>query len=170
MKCLVVDDSPDDRSLTERVLARSGYRVTSVPDGQMALDLVGKEHFDVALVDLGMPGMTGAQTLGALRAKDARLRLLVVSGYEDRRHVLEAPPVGVDGYIVRHEVGDRLIHAIQEVVAGKSPMSARVSQFLLQSFRSTQPQIVIPFGTPQPREEESVEVDLGELALRPKNK
>jgi DNA-binding NarL/FixJ family response regulator len=172
MKCLVVDDSPDDRSVVERVLARSGYRVTCASGGAAALELVSKERFDVALVDLGMPGMTGAETLRALRAKDDKLRLLVVSGFDDKKHVMDALSAGADGYLVRHEVGDRLVHAIQEVVAGKSPMSARVSQFLLQSFRSTQPEVVIPFGaSPPPRvADASGEIDLGELVLRPKKR
>ena len=148
MKCLIIDDNPDDRSVVERLLTRSGYQFTAAGSGRDALALLNKETFDVVLVDLGMPDMSGAETLAALRQHDPSLRLLVVSGFEDRRHVLEAFRSGADGYIVRHEVGDRLVTALQEVMAGKSPMSARVSHILLSSFRSSQPQIAIRVEKP----------------------
>src|SRR5687767_29787 len=102
MKCLIIDDNPDDRSVVERLLTRSGYQFIAAGSGREALALLGKETFDVVLVDLGMPEMSGAETLAALRQHDPSLRLLVVSGFEDRRHVLEAFRSGADGYIVRH--------------------------------------------------------------------
>jgi two-component system nitrate/nitrite response regulator NarL len=143
MKCLIVDDNPDARSLVERVLATSGYRTHSVTCGEEALDVID-EGFDVVIMDLGMPGMTGAETMGALRKKDARIRLLVVSGFDDRKHILEAVDAGADGYLLKDEIGGRLVSAVQEVVGGKSPMSARPAKVLLQyvaSQRRTDPKV-----------------------------
>jgi CheY-like chemotaxis protein len=143
MKCLIVDDNPDARSLVERVLATSGYRTHAVATGEEALQVVDK-GFDVAIIDMGMPGMTGPQVMGALRARDAQLRLLVVSGFDDRKHILEAVDAGADGYLVKDEIGQRLVTAIQEVVAGRSPMSGRAGKVLLQyvaSLRKTDPKL-----------------------------
>ena len=143
MKCLVVDDNPDDRSVVERILSRTGYQIQAAASGPMALQMIAKETYDVVLVDLGMSEMSGAETMRALRKTDPTLRLLVVSGFEDRRHVLEALAAGADGYIVRHEIGERLVTAVQEVAAGKSPMSARISNILLHSYRRTQPHVAV---------------------------
>jgi DNA-binding NarL/FixJ family response regulator len=162
MKCLVVDDNPDDRSVVERVLSRTGYQIQAAASGPMALQMLEKETFDVVLVDLGMNEMSGAETMRALRKRDPSLRLLVVSGFEDRRHVLEALASGADGYIVRHEIGERLVTAVQEVAAGKSPMSARVSSILLHSYRRTQPNVAVRPERPRPAElpDTAGEIDL----------
>jgi DNA-binding NarL/FixJ family response regulator len=143
MKCLIIDDNPDARSLVERILSTGGIRTCSVSTGQEALDIVD-EGFDVAIIDMGMPGMTGPEVMTKLRKRDARLRLLVVSGFDDRKHILEAVDAGADGYLVKDELGPRLVNAIQEVAAGRAPMSGRAGKVLLQyvaSVRKTDPRL-----------------------------
>ena len=126
MRFLVVDDSYEDRSLVERVLKRKGYRATCVSSGMKAVEALYAERFDVALVDLGMPGMTGQELIPLLRQADPELRVLVVSSFDDRRNVLSALQAGADGYVLKTELGDKLGPALQEVIAGQSPMSGAV--------------------------------------------
>jgi DNA-binding response OmpR family regulator len=132
MRCLVVDDNPDDRSLVERMLTMWGYRSTCVSSGTAALTAVGQESFDIAIVDLGMPGMSGVETLRALKGRDARMRLLVVTAFQDARHVIEALDAGANGYLMKDELGSRLGTAIQEVLGGQSPLSARAGSHILR--------------------------------------
>jgi CheY-like chemotaxis protein len=124
MRCLLVDDDPDSRHLVERVLRGLGHRVMAVNSGAAAVAALGDERFDVALVDLEMPGMNGVDTLRVLREQDGQMRLLVVSGRDDRHHVLEALRAGADGYLVKDELADGLGRALQDIAAGKSPLSA----------------------------------------------
>jgi DNA-binding NarL/FixJ family response regulator len=132
MRCLVIDDDVDSRALVERLLKGLGHRVIAVESGPEAVAALGADRFDVALVDLEMPGMSGAETLRALREVDARMRLLVVSGRDDRRHVLEALMCGADGYILKDEIGPRLAIALQEVIAGRSPLSGGPASILVK--------------------------------------
>ncbi len=132
MRLLLVDDDMDSRSLVERMLKKFGHRVHSVQSGTEAVAALGTERYDVALVDLQMPGMSGAETLRALRECDARMRLLVVSGASDRYNVLEAMHAGADGYILKDELGERLGDALQEVIAGKSPLSGGPASILVK--------------------------------------
>jgi DNA-binding NarL/FixJ family response regulator len=168
MRLLIVDDDTDSRALVERMVRKFGHRVTAVQSGAEALLALGSERYDVALVDLQMPGMTGAETLRALRSADSRMRLLVVSGADDRYHVLEAMQSGADGYILKDELGDRLGEALQEVIAGKSPLSGGPASILVKhisgrlppSSRGTPPNGVVKLA------DKSGELVIGSVKLR----
>src|SRR5688572_21427433 len=132
MRCLVIDDSPDDRALVERILKKSGYKARCCSSGKEAIGVLGENRFDVALVDMGMPGISGAELLRAMRALDPGMRLLVVSSFDDRHHVLAALDAGADGYVLKPELSEQLGMALQEVVGGKSPLSTTVAGILLR--------------------------------------
>jgi DNA-binding NarL/FixJ family response regulator len=136
MRFLVVDDSYEDRSLVERVLKRKGYRSTCVSSGMKAVEALYAERFDVALVDLGMPGMTGQELIPLLRSAAPEMRVLVVSSFDDRKNVLSALQAGADGYVLKTELGEKLGPALQEVIAGQSPMSGAVGAILLKHLRA----------------------------------
>jgi DNA-binding NarL/FixJ family response regulator len=141
MRCLVVDDDPRDRELVERIVGREGHVSSTVPDGSAAVQLAKREIFDVALVDLGMAEMDGVATLRALRKECPDLRLLVVSGFDDRIHVLDAVTAGADGYVLKSEIGQRLGAALVEVLDGGGPMSAKIARHVLDELRR------VPDGT-----------------------
>lgn len=87
---LLVDDEPDVRRLTGRMLKRSGYEVIDASDGREALDLFA-EHRDrigVVLLDVMMPVMTGHEAIAELRRMDRDLPVVFFSGY-DRSEVAE---------------------------------------------------------------------------------
>ena len=133
MRCLVIDDNAEARFLSERILRRNGYRAVCVSGGTAALKAATEERFDVALVDLGMPDMSGTDTIRELRKLDGRIRILVVSGFGDRSHILAAIEAGADGYLLKDELGDQLGRALQEVFAGNSPLSPRVGSVLVKA-------------------------------------
>jgi DNA-binding NarL/FixJ family response regulator len=123
MRCLVIDDDPRDRELVERIVMRAGHDVQGASGGESALEFARSQAFDVALVDLGMQGMDGVQTLRALRKECPELRLLVVSGFDDRMHVLDAVGAGADGYLLKTELVNRLGPALEEIKTGGRPRS-----------------------------------------------
>jgi DNA-binding NarL/FixJ family response regulator len=131
MRCLVIDDDPRDRELVERMVGKAGHQASTVADADAAVALAKNEAFDIALVDLGMP-----DTLRRLRSEFPDLRLLVVSGFDDRQHVLGAVGAGADGYVLKSEINDRLPLALSEVAAGGGPMSARIAHFVLEELRA----------------------------------
>jgi two-component system cell cycle sensor histidine kinase/response regulator CckA len=96
---LVVDDEPDVRAVTSRLLARLGYRVLTAAGGPVALDMYRAHASEIAVVllDLTMPQMSGKEVFGALRQIDAGVRVVMMSGYtpeEMRAHFTEASPAG----------------------------------------------------------------------------
>lgn len=79
---LVIDDEPTIRKNVSRLLERAGYRVRTAGTGDEAMALVRTEHFDGAICDLHLPGMSGVRLCEQiwLAAPDLAGRLIVASG------------------------------------------------------------------------------------------
>ncbi len=75
---LIVDDSEPNRDALSRRLAREGYLVTTAEDGDRALALVGAGAYDLVLLDVEMPGMTGLEVLSRLRETHSQTVLPVI--------------------------------------------------------------------------------------------
>lgn len=82
---LVVDDEEQVRSVLEAMLKVCGFSATGVSDGESAVARFRAEpnRFDIVVLDLLMPGLTGEQTFQALRAIKPDVRVLIVSGYSE---------------------------------------------------------------------------------------
>ena len=85
-RVLVADDEHVIRRIVERVLGRAKYGVECVSDGQKALDVLSerRDQFDLLLVDLTMPGMTGHEVVALARAQWPDLPVVIMSGYTQR--------------------------------------------------------------------------------------
>ena len=136
MRCLIVDDDLSPRVLITKLITDSGHYATGVASGKDAVHALASQQFDVAIVDMEMPGKSGAATIADLRAIAPELRVLVVSGYDDRRRVLAAFDAGADGYLVKDELGDSLASSLQSLRAGHTPMSPRVASIVVRKLRS----------------------------------
>ena len=77
---LVADDDPTSLSFFARLLKLSGYRVTTVQDGQQAHDRLQQGDIDVVLSDIGMPGLNGIQLLQAMGSSDKDPPVVLVTG------------------------------------------------------------------------------------------
>lgn len=75
---LIVDDEPDTLNLLAEVLAAEGYRVLQTLDGQEALDLCEREHPDLVLLDLMMPGLDGFDVALRLQSRMGEVSIPIV--------------------------------------------------------------------------------------------
>jgi len=97
------------------------------------------ESLDVALVDLGLPGMNGVELIHRLAATAPRLRAIAFTAFADEATVLDALSSGAFGYLVKDEPVERIIRAVEEARAGEHPISSRVIGFLLAQARRAPP-------------------------------
>lgn len=100
-RALVVDDAPDVTEMLAMVLRHAGYEVTMAFSGSGALDAARREHFDVIISDIGMPGMNGYELAEGLRALSSYkdVPLVAVTGfamYADRDRALQS---GFNAYL-----------------------------------------------------------------------
>jgi DNA-binding NarL/FixJ family response regulator len=121
VKILLADDHALIRSGLRSELAMLADTVTFVEAWDAAsLQRIFAQHrdLDLALVDLTMPGMEGAQTIGALRAEYPAVPLVVVSGVDDAAQMHEVLRAGAVGFIPKSAVGQLVLPAIRLVLAG----------------------------------------------------
>lgn len=135
MHCLIVDDDDSPRELLSLLITRAGHRATAVADASAAMSALATSDFDVAIVDMEMPGAGGATTIATLRSRDPNLRVLVVSGHDDPRRVLAALEAGADGYLLKDELSSALGASLQDVRAGLTPLSPKVAAIVVRELR-----------------------------------
>ncbi|GJE17898.1 response regulator transcription factor [Methylobacterium marchantiae] len=98
---LVIDDEPPIRRLLRMGLTTQGYTIVEAPNGRTALDLLGRERVDLAILDLGLPDMRGHDLLRAIRERHRDLPVLVLSSRDDEPGKVEALDLGADDYVTK---------------------------------------------------------------------
>jgi signal transduction histidine kinase len=114
LRAVVVDDASDLRELIGDLLRTRGHDVALVADGPSAVELIRAEHPDVALVDIGLPGMDGYEVARVLRREfpKNRLRLIAMTGYGQANDRDAAFAAGFDAHIVKPASVDKIVRAL----------------------------------------------------------
>lgn len=113
---LVVDDEVDTCQNLSDILTDLGYHVEVAYDGPSALDLVRRRHFDVALLDLKMPGMNGLELYRAIRALRADTVALIVTAYASGDTAEEALAAGAWRVLAKPVDFPRLLKLVDEAL------------------------------------------------------
>jgi DNA-binding response OmpR family regulator len=102
-RVLIVDDVEDNRVLLERGLTSSGYATESCDSGRAALSLISQRVPDIVLLDWMMPGLTGLDTLLAIRElyDSARLPVIMCTALDEEVSVVAAINAGANDYMVK---------------------------------------------------------------------
>ena len=106
--------------------------VAAAADGRDAVDLVLEHRPDVALLDLRMPGLDGAQVTAELASQAPEVRVLVLTTFADDDAILPALRAGALGYLTKDASGEELLAAIREVAAGRTALDPSVQRRLVE--------------------------------------
>jgi DNA-binding response OmpR family regulator len=98
---LVVDDEANIRSSLQHILGRDGYRVVTAESGEVALDLIATQEFDLALVDLKMKGIDGIAVLAALRQRSPETIVIILTAHATLETAVEALRLGAYEYLFK---------------------------------------------------------------------
>jgi DNA-binding NarL/FixJ family response regulator len=93
----------------------------------------------VALIDIGLPGMSGIEGLELLRERYPSVTLLVLTVFDDDERIFNALCAGAGGYLLKGTPPARLLESIREVVAGGAPMSPEIARRVVGLFRTVRP-------------------------------
>lgn len=104
--------------------------VAEADNGEDALALLETVQPDVLVLDLSMPGMSGLEVLRRLRARDSRLRVLVLSAHEDSAHPRRVLAAGAMGYLSKRGAPEALVDAVRRVAAGQRYIDPALAQKL----------------------------------------
>lgn len=94
-KILIVDDEQLIRNLLARMLG-TGYEIVMAENGRQAVEKAAEQSFDIAFVDIVMPGMDGIETLKGLKAVQPDLKLVVMTGFAVEDRVVQAFDLGAE--------------------------------------------------------------------------
>lgn len=104
--------------------------------GAETLAVIEQTQPDVLVLDIAMPDVSGIEITRQVLASHASVRVLALTGHEDRHSVQAMVRAGAAGYIVKTSTGPELVSAIRAVAAGQSYLSAEVTDSLLEELRS----------------------------------
>ncbi|GAC85666.1 putative two-component response regulator [Gordonia paraffinivorans NBRC 108238] len=142
MTVVVVDDHPFFRDGVSRGFTQSGrIRVVGeASDGASGLELIRREHPDVAVVDHQMPGMTGVELAHAVTRDELPTRVLLLSAITDGPIVFRALQEGAAGYLPKDSDRDEIVGAVTRVAKGETVVPAALASALAGEIRTrTQP-------------------------------
>ena len=99
-KVLVVDDEAPVRDLFNDLLKKEQCAVKSVATGEEALDIIDKEDFDIVLLDIKLPGISGLEVLKKAKDKKPNLIIIMITGFGyDEDLLAKSKEYGCSGYI-----------------------------------------------------------------------
>lgn len=110
IKVLVAEDEHFISELYKRALTKAGYDVTSVLDGAEALKEVQTDNYDIVLLDIMLPNMTGLDILDKLRAPDSaklKAKIIIATNLEQSEENRLAVEEKADAYVVKAEMTPR---------------------------------------------------------------
>ena len=104
-----------------------------------ALENMGRNLPHVALVDIGLPGMSGIDGIRILRERHPELATLMLTVYDDDDRIFDALCAGACGYLLKDVPPVRLLTSLEEAVLGGSPISPEIARRVVSLFRDIRP-------------------------------
>ncbi|MCC6286348.1 MAG: response regulator transcription factor [Chitinophagaceae bacterium] len=138
---LLYEDNDALRKSLEELLALSDeFEVKgSYENCLQAADDVRSLQPDIILMDIDMPGMSGIEAVKKIRMFNTKVAILMLTVFDDNKHVLDAICAGASGYLLKKHVSEKLIAAIKEVLEGGAPMSPAIAKMVIHSMQQKPP-------------------------------
>jgi two-component system, OmpR family, KDP operon response regulator KdpE len=134
IRVLVVDDEPQIRRALSLNLGARGYEVFEAATGEAALTVMATEHPDIALLDLGLPGMDGIMVLEAIRGWST-MPVIVLTVRDDERSKVDALEAGADDYVTKPFGMAELVARIRAVLRRNPESTPDVAEVATAAFR-----------------------------------
>lgn len=109
--------------------------VAESSDGSTILQLLNETEVDILLMDLNMPGMNGIEATHRIRARDALIKIIMLTVSDQESDVINSILAGVDGYILKNEDINILVESITKVYKGEKVLSERILPYLFKALQ-----------------------------------
>jgi len=141
IRVAIVEDNHKFRECLEFLLNNTaGYScVGSFRSMEEAIERIQLNLPDVALVDIGLPGMSGVEGVRILKERHPSLITLINTVYDDDERIFQALCAGACGYLLKKTPPARLLESVREAMEGGAPMSPEVARRVLAIFREIRP-------------------------------
>jgi two-component system invasion response regulator UvrY len=138
----IADDHLIVRSALRQYLHDDGRAqvVAEASTGRGAIDMVRNHKLDVLILDIAMPGQSGLDVIGLLRAKAPRVGILVLSSHAEEQYAVTLIRLGASGYLNKQCEPAEIVAAVKAIAGGRRYLSAPVANLLAQQLEKPQRQ------------------------------
>ncbi len=132
IKALLVDDHPVVTYGIEMIISRAGDIMPSahVRTGHDALNTLDTESFDVVILDIDLPDVSGIEVLKQIRQRHPKLPVLMLSVYDEKVYAVRAIRAGAAGYVTKNSAAEQLVEAIRKVCDGGRYITSTLAERL----------------------------------------
>jgi len=136
IRVLLADDHGMVRAGLRRVLEDSGQIevVDEAGEGLEAIQKASKLKPDIAVIDLSMPGMSGMEAIGRLRAMQPETKVLVLTMHDNVQYAVHTLQAGADGFVLKQAAAEELVRAVKAVYAGKTYVAESIAERLMSRY------------------------------------
>lgn len=136
MRILVVDDDPKVRTFLERGLEESGMLCETAESGERALEVLGQRRFDLALLDVTLPGIQGWDVMESLKERGIELPVIWVTARDATDERIKGLQMGGDDYVVKPFAFGELVARIHAVLRRRrETLTTRVGDLEIDHLR-----------------------------------
>jgi two-component system invasion response regulator UvrY len=132
IRTLIVDDHPLVRRGIQHILAETNDIVCAdqASNGKETLHLIEKNNYDVVVLDIRLPDISGLDILKQMRTSKPSLHILMLSGYSEKQYAVRALKAGACGYLTKDSIPEELVAAIYKIAHGERYVSSTLGELL----------------------------------------
>src|SRR5579872_6575404 len=116
-RILIIDDEAAIRESLETLLSLEGYAVESAENGELGLERIAEQPFDLVLLDLALPGRNGLEILGTIRERETNLPVIMITAFGTVDNVVEAIRGGAQNFVQKPWDNEKLLADIRAAIA-----------------------------------------------------
>jgi len=133
---LLLEDLPEIRAWLRTLVLQvfPGSTVTEAARVHDALQQVGAQRFDLAMIDLGLPDGSGVKVVQALRDSQPDAQSVVVTIHDDDDHLFPALQASAYGYLLKEQPREQLMEHLQRISQGEPPLSPSIARRMISYF------------------------------------
>jgi two-component system invasion response regulator UvrY len=138
IRVLIADDHPLLRSGLKYILQQEADfgPPGEAENSDQALERIEEKTWDIVILDIGMPGRSGLETISEIKRLHPGLPVLILSMHSEEQFALRAIKAGASGYITKSDASSELVRAIRRVLGGRKYVSAGLAEVLANSINS----------------------------------
>lgn len=137
----IVEDDPSLGGILSEIVGTSpDWRlIKHYSTAEAALEGMASVCPEVVLMDIQLPGMSGIECVGKLKAAHPGVLVLMVTVYDNNERIFDALAAGASGYLLKRDIPTKLMEALDDLLAGGSPMSSAIARKVVQHFQKPAP-------------------------------
>jgi len=135
IRILIADDHSVVREGLKQILVEEFPKAKfgEAKNAAEVFDLVDKQNWDIAVLDISMPGRGGLEILREMKQRNANVPVLILSMYSEDQYAMRALKAGASGYLTKESASEELVRAITQIMSGRKYISQSLAEKLASS-------------------------------------